>query len=389
MGVRIAYVTESFPPDVNGVAHTAMRVAEQLASRGHEPLIIAPEPARGADRPDRKLDYPVVRVPSLALPLYRGFRVGLPGLKVSAAIANHRTDLVHLSGPVVIGASGRHAAGRQGLPSVAVYATDMAAYARAYFHAGSAGEKLAWRYMRHIHNGATRTLAPSSATASELQARGFERVFLWGRGVDTSRFDPDKRSQPLRARLAPGGEVIVGYVGRLAAEKRLDLLAQVGDLPGVKLVIVGDGPAAQIVRRALPTAEFLGQREGEDLARLYASFDIFVHSGPHETFGNTLQEAAASGLPIVAPAAGGPVDLVEDGATGFLVTPGDGQAIADAVSRLVHDADLRTVQGMAARCSMLNRGWPARCEELIGHYDAVLGQAMAVPMAEEAEARAA
>jgi phosphatidylinositol alpha 1,6-mannosyltransferase len=366
-----------------------MRVAEHLADRGHEPLIIAPEPARGAARPDRKLDYPVVRVPSLALPLYRGFRVGLPGWKVSAAIASHRTDLVHLSGPVVLGASGRASAGRQSLPSVAVYATDMAAYARAYFHAGRAGEALAWRYMRRIHNLATRTLAPSSETAAELQARGFQRVWTWGRGVDTARFDPEKRCQALRAELAPNGEVIVGYVGRLAAEKRLDLLNLVAELPGARLVIVGDGPSAPAVRRALPTAVFLGQREGEDLARLYASFDLFVHSGPYETFGNTLQEAAASGLPIVAPAAGGPVDLVEDGTTGFLVRPLDAGALADAVSVLVRDGDLRAVQGIAARCSVLSRSWPARCDELIGHYDAVLGQAMAVPVAEEAEARAA
>lgn len=389
MGVRIAYVTESFPPDVNGVAHTSVRVAEHLADRGHEPLIIAPEPARGAARPDRKLDYPVVRVPSLALPLYPGLRVGIPGWKVSAAIANHRSDLVHLAGPVVLGASGRAAAERQGLPSVAVYATDMAAYARAYFHAGRAGEAFAWRFMRRIHNGATRTLAPSSATAAELQAHGFERVWLWGRGVDTVRFDPDKRCAKLRAELAPNGEVIVGYVGRLAAEKRLDLLNLVAELPGTRLVMVGDGPSGPAVRRALPSAVFLGQREGEELARLYASFDVFVHSGPHETFGNTLQEAAASGLPIVAPAAGGPVDLVEDGVTGFLVRPADPDALADAVSVLVRDCDLRTMQGMAARCSVLSRSWPARCDELIGHYDAVLGQARAVPVAEEAEARAA
>src|SRR5262245_47587272 len=169
-GVRIAYVTESFPPDVNGVASTAMRVAEQLAARGHQPLVIAPEPARRM--PGIKTEFPVVRVPSVGLPLYPGFRVGLPGPAVRAAIASHDADLVHLAGPVVLGASGCSAAKALDLPVVAVYATDMAAYARTY-HLGSAGEALGWRHLRRIHNAAARNLAPSPATAVMLRPRRF------------------------------------------------------------------------------------------------------------------------------------------------------------------------------------------------------------------------
>jgi len=375
-GVRIAYVTESFPPVVNGVAITAMRVAEQLVRRGHEPIVIAPEPTRGRPRPDAELNYPVVRMPSFALPFYREFRVGLPSPSLHAAIAGHDADLVHLAGPVVLGASGCAAATRLGLPTVAVYATDMAAYARAY-RLGKPGEAAAWRHLRRIHNAVDCTLSPSTATAADLRARGFERVSVWGRGVDTDRFDPGKRSARLRAQLAPDGEVIVGYVGRLATEKRLDLLAGVAVLPGVRLVIVGSGPAEASARRALPTAQFLGQRQGDELARLYASLDVFVHSGPHETFGNTLQEAAASGLPVVAPAAGGPLDLVEDGVTGFLVTPGYAGALTHAVRLLADDWQLRAAQGLAARVSMLDRTWPARGDELVGHYEAVLGRTAA------------
>lgn len=370
--VRIAYVTESFPPDVNGVASTAMRVAEHLAARGHDPVVIAPEPARRL--PSMRTEFPVVRVPSIGLPLYPGLRVGLPGAPVRAAIAGHRSDLVHLAGPVMLGASAGSAARRIGLPVVAVYATDMAAYARAY-RLGSAGESVSWRYMRSIHNSATRTLAPSSATAAALRMHGFERVHVWGRGVDTVRFDPSRRSQKLRGELAPRGELIVGYVGRLAAEKRLDLLSEVMRLPGVRLVIVGAGPAELSVRRTLPAALFLGQRQGDELARVYASLDVFVHSGPHETFGNTLQEAAASGLPVVAPAAGGPLDLVEDGVTGFLVAPGDAAALAGAISMLAVNPELRAAQGASARAAVLGRTWPLRCEELTGHYEAALGVA--------------
>jgi phosphatidylinositol alpha 1,6-mannosyltransferase len=374
VSVRIAYVTESFPPDVNGVAHTAVRVAEHLLSRGHQPLVIAPEPASGVPVPDRGLDFPVARVRSIAVPLYRGFRVGLPGSPVREAIAAHSADLVHLHGPFVLGASGCAAALEQQVPIVAVYATDLPAYARLY-RAGALGESVAWRRLRKIHNAADRNLAPCSATAADLREHGVDRVSVWARGVDCRRFDPAKRSEHLRTVLAPGGELLVGYVGRLAAEKRVDLLAATAALPGVRLVIVGSGPAEAAVRRAVPSALFLGQRGGDQLARLYASFDVFVHSGPHDTFGQTLQEAAASGLPVVAPAAGGPLDLVRDGTTGFLVSPGSGPALASAVARLAADPALRAAQGRAGRQMVLHRSWPLLCDELIGHYADVLESA--------------
>jgi phosphatidylinositol alpha 1,6-mannosyltransferase len=380
VSVRIAYVTESFPPDVNGVAQTALRVAEHLAIRGHEPLVIAPEPAEGQARPDDSLGYPVVRVPSIAIPRYPDLRLGLPGPRLRSALAAHRADLVHLAGPFVLGASGCAAAQRLGLPMVAVYATDMAAYARAY-RTGSVGHRVCWRRLRRIHNSADRTLAPSSASAADLHAHGVDRVWVWGRGVDTRRFDPAKRSARLRADLGAAGEVIVGYVGRLAAEKRLDLLAGVAALPGVRLVITGAGPAEAAARRALPGALFLGPRHGDELAAVYASLDVFVHAGPHETFGNTLQEAAASGLPVVAPAAGGPLDLVADGETGFLVPPGESGPLTEAVARLVADPGLREAQGLAARRGVAGRSWPARCDELIEHYQAVLEGAGTVSVA--------
>jgi phosphatidylinositol alpha 1,6-mannosyltransferase len=348
-----------------------MRVAEHLVSRGHEPLIIAPEPASGVPCPDSAFGFPVVRVRSVAIPCYPELRVGVPGPRVRAAIAEHRAQLVHLAGPFVLGAGAGATAKKMGLPAVAVYATDMPAYARAY-HAGRAGETICWRRLRKIHNNVDRTLAPCTATAAELHAHGIERVWLWGRGVDSARFDPARRSAKLRAELAPGGELLVGYVGRLAAEKRVELLAQVAELPGVRLVIVGSGPAEALARRALPSALFLGKRGGEELATIYASLDVFVHAGPHDTFGNTLQEAAASGLPVVSVAAGGPLDLVRDGQTGFLVPPGDPAAMAGAVAKLAADPALRAAQGRAGRQWMLGRTWPAMCDELIGHYEAVL-----------------
>ncbi len=201
-----------------------------------------------------------------------------------------------------------------------------------------------------------------------------QRVWLWGRGVDTERFDPARRSPLLRHELAPGGEVLVGYIGRLAPEKRADLLWQIAEMPGVRLVIVGSGPTGTALRQTLPRAVFLGPRHGTDLATIYASLDVFVHSGACETFGQTLQEAAASGLPVVAPAAGGPLDIVDHGFTGYLVTPGEAGPLADAVARLVRDPPLRLAMGRAGREKMLSRSWGALSDQLIDHYLSVLGK---------------
>jgi phosphatidylinositol alpha 1,6-mannosyltransferase len=369
--MRIAIITESFPPDVNGVAHCVVRVAEDLVRKGHHPLIIAPEPARDTTDDDRQFPYPVERVPSVPLPGYPTFRLGLPTPRTRRAIARHGTELVHLASPVALGAWGSRVAKAMELPMVAVYQTDLPNYARAY-RLGAVTEAFAWRWLRDIHNAAGRTLAPSSATAADLAAHGMERVRRWGRGVDTERFHPARRDERLRAEIAPGGEVIVGYVGRLAAEKRVDLLTGLARLPGIRLAVTGGGPMEDELRAALPTATFLGMRHGDDLARIYASLDVFVHTGPFETFGQTVQEAAASGLPVIAPAAGGPLDLVAEGVTGYLVPPGDPGALAAAVGRLGGDPERRTRFGEAARRRVLGRTWSALTDELLGHYAAVI-----------------
>jgi phosphatidylinositol alpha 1,6-mannosyltransferase len=370
--MRIAIITESFPPDVNGVAHCVVRVAENLVRKGHHPLVIAPESGRtGAAEADSRLPYPVERVPSVPLPGYPSFRLGLPSPATRKAIVRHRTEVVHLASPVALGAWGSRVARAEHLPTIAVYQTDLPSYARAY-HLGRATEAFAWHWLRDVHNTAGRTLAPSSMTAAELDSRGLERVWRWGRGVDTERFRPSLRDERLRAEIAPDGEVIVGYVGRLAIEKRVDLLAAVAALPGVKLAVTGGGPMEEELRAALPSAAFLGMRYAEDLARIYASLDVFVHTGPFETFGQTIQEASASGLPVVAPASGGPVDLVDDGDTGFLVTPGDADALGAAVRKLAGDPALRARLGGAARRRVLGRTWSALTDELLGHYAAVI-----------------
>ncbi|MGW5031885.1 glycosyltransferase family 4 protein [Streptomyces nigra] len=366
--MRVVIVTESFPPDVNGVAHCALQTARHLVERGHSPVVVAPAPAPGT-RPDAPAPCPVVHVPSLPLPGYPQVRVALPSRRLAATLAEHRADVVHLASPFVLGVRGMAAAARLGIPTVAVYQTDLAGYARTYM---GAGEAAAWRRIRSVHGAADLTLAPSGAALRDLRTHGVPRVALWPRGVDTERFRPDRRDEVLRRELAPNGELIVGYVGRLAPEKRVELLAAACGLDGVRVVIVGDGPSRPALEQALPGAVFLGRRTGDDLARIFASLDLFVHTGPFETFCQTVQEAMASALPVVAPAAGGPLDLVAHGHTGLLVTPHDATAVRDAVRALAAGPALRAAFGAAGRATVEGRTWAAVGDQLIGHYAAVL-----------------
>ncbi|MBV2354565.1 glycosyltransferase family 1 protein [Streptomyces sp. J2-1] len=367
--MRVVIVTESFPPDVNGVAHCALQTARHLVDRGHHPLVVAPATAPGTPAGPAEAPCPVVRVPSLPLPGYPQVRVALPSKRLVAALTEHRADVVHLAGPFVLGVRGMAAAARLGIPAVAVYQTDLAGYARTYL---GAGEAAAWRRIRSVHAAADRTLAPSAAARRDLEEHGVPRVALWPRGVDTARFHPGHRDEALRRELAPDGELIVGYVGRLAPEKQVELLAATCALDGVKVVVVGDGPSRDQLTGALPGAILLGRRTGHDLARIFASLDVFAHTGPFETFCQTVQEAMASGVPVVAPAVGGPLDLVDHGRTGLLVPPRDPHAVRDAVRALAADPALRAAYGTAGRAAVEGRTWAAVGDRLVEHYEDVL-----------------
>jgi phosphatidylinositol alpha 1,6-mannosyltransferase len=225
-----------------------------------------------------------------------------------------------------------------------------------------------WGYLRWVHSHADRTLAPSTATMWTLRARGVDDVHLWGRGVDLDRFHPRHRSASLRSELAPNGEVIVGYVGRLAREKQVERLAPLCRLPGVRVVVVGDGPEAGSLRSAMPSARFVGFRSGDDLGRHVASLDVFVHTGLDETFCQSLQEAMASGIATVAPSSGGPLDLVRHRETGYFWSPEAPESLVGAVDQLVHSEALRQAMGRAGRFEAEQRPWPAIMTQLVDHY---------------------
>ncbi|WP_198144256.1 glycosyltransferase family 1 protein [Frankia sp. EUN1f] len=371
--MRVAVVSESFLPQIDGVTNSVCRVLEHLRDTGHEALVIAPAPAPAARRtaPRSYAGAPVLWSPSAPMPGYPEFRFATPWTGLPAALREFRPDVVHLAAPAGLGAQAAYAARRLGVPSIAVYQTDIAAFATRYGLA--LAERTIWRWLATVHRLASRTLAPSWDAVDTLLSEGVQRVARWSRGVDLERFNPEHRDEALRARLAPNGEVLVGYVGRLAREKRVELLVGAAGMPGARLVVVGDGPCRPALARALPEAAFLGFRTGTELSAAIASLDVFVHTGINETFCQAAQEAKASGVAVVGPAAGGLLDVIDHERTGLHYAPGDPVSMRREVLRLVEDAELRTRLSTAARASVAGCTWHAIGEELLGHYRDVLG----------------
>lgn len=372
--VRVAIVAECFLPEINGVTNSVLRIVEQLDGRGVETLVIAP-----GCGPASYGRTPVERVPAVGLPFYQSLSIGLPTRRVRDILRGWDPDVVHLAAPVVLGAAGVRAARALGVPAVAVYQTDLAGFGARY-GLGFASNAT-WNWLRRVHNQADLTLAPSTLAAWSLRAKGIGPVGIWGRGVDLDRFHPRHRSQLLRRRFAPQGEVVAGYIGRLAAEKQVHLLGHLGGLSGVRTVIVGDGPAAGRLVEQVPTATFVGFRSGAELSAHAASFDVFVHTGANETFCQSIQEALASGVPVVAPAAGGPLDLVRHGDNGLLYPAGDGTMLRQAVAELAGDGERLRALASQARPSVAGRTWSCLVDQLLGHYSDVIGSQQARPAA--------
>ncbi len=363
--LRVLVVTESFLPQINGVTNSVRRVLEHLSAEGHEAELVAPT------GPATYAGFPITRARGANLPFYPDFRLGIETRRrLRAVMLRFRPDVVHIASPATLGYQAARAAAELGIPTVAIYQTDLVGFAERYDVPG--GGRAAAALTRKIHGHVDRTLAPSTASLDQLDAFGVPGLYRWPRGVDLSRFHPRFRDQELRRRIAPDGRLLVGYVGRLAAEKELDLLAHLADDPRYALVVVGGGPEEQRLRALLPQATFLGLLHGDDLSRAYASLDVFVHTGRYETYCQSAQEALASAVPVVAPRAGGPVDVVSDQVTGFLYTPGDGAELASNVDRLVRDPALRTVVGAAALRSVQDRSWQRVLDMLLDHYRATV-----------------
>jgi len=372
--MRVAVITESFLPTVSGVTTSVCRVLDHLARHGHDAIVIAP-----AGAPPRYAGFPVHTVPAIA---YRQFPVGMPSPLVHRLLQDFRPDVLHAASPFLLGAQGIAAANRLDIPAVAIYQTDVAGYAKRN-NLGQA-TSLAWRLVKWVHEGADLTLVPSTASMTDLRRVGLRRLERWTRGVDLVGYHPNHRSDPparaLRARLSPDGEVVVGYVGRIAPEKQVERFRALRGMPGIRLALVGDGPSTEHVRRELAgmPVSWLGRLAGNELSAAYASFDLFLHAGTEETFGQTIQEAHAAGLPVVAPRAGGPIDLIAHGVDGYLFAPDDESDLRRFVARLAEDGALRRRMGEAGRRAVLGRSWESVCGTLLDYYQRAIDERAAI-----------
>ncbi len=359
-----------------GVTNSVTQVLRHLERNGHEVRVVAP---RAVGEPDDAglpgTDVALLR--SFPLPSYPDVRLTVaPVARLEAILREFIPDVVHLASPFVLGWQFLRAADHLGIPTVAIYQTDIPGYAQRYGIPLAAPALTA--HVARIHRRATLTLAPSSSSMRELGELGVDRLRLWARGVDAERFSPSRRSPELRARFSPDGEVVIGYIGRLAPEKQVEDLRALVGLPNTRLVIVGDGPSRAALEAQLPDALFLGFQSGIELAESVASFDLFVHPGENETFCQTIQEALASGVPTIATGRGGPLDLVRNSVTGWLYRPGDLDDLRARVADLAGDAGKRRAFSVAARASVETRTWASLGDELIGHYRDAIAERRAI-----------
>jgi len=365
--MRIAVVTEAFLPQVNGVTNSVLRLLEFCKVQGHDVLIIAPE-SEGA--PTEYLGYKIKHVPSISMK--KLIPMAVPRKYLEPLLEGFQPDVIHLASPIFLGHYVARIAKRAGIPTVSVYQTDIAGFARHY--GLTIAHNTLKKWISRIHQASDITLAPSKWACRDLEQSGVKNVRLWKRGVDLVNFAPTRRDESLRVNIAGSRDkIIVGYVGRLANEKRIDDLAVLDRQPHIKLVIVGDGPAAPRLRKELPNARFVGYQSGTELARYVASFDIFVHTGKHETFCQGIQESLASGVPVIGPDTGGPVDLIEHGVTGLLIDTADSHQLLEAVETLRSHSSLDLMQ-LAARKSVEHRTWDYINQQLMGHYQDAINQ---------------
>ncbi len=363
--LHIALVSETFPPEVNGVANTLGRLCQGLRERGHRLQLVRPRQADDTAPNDDQL----LLTRGWPLPGYAGLQWGQSSLhKLLRRWQRNRPDVLYIATEGPLGLSALRAARRLGIPVVSGFHTNFQQYSDHYGF--GLLTRLLTGYLRWFHNRSRLTLVPSPSQRLELQRRGFERLELLARGVDGQLFHPARRSAALRAEWGLGeDEIAVLHVGRLAAEKNLQLLTRAfrqlqGDLPQqrLRLVLVGDGPLRTQLQAELPEALFCGVQRGEALAAHYASGDLFLFPSLSETFGNVVLEALASGLAVVAFDQAAAAQHIRHGHNGALATPGDEAAFIESARWLLEDPEsLRRVR-LNARQHAGKQGWPAIVE---------------------------
>lgn len=377
---RLAVVTETYPPEVNGVAMSMARVVDGLHRRNHDVQLIRPrQPARLAVQAGApRADVEEVLTKGLPVPLYPNLRMGVPSKRALVRLWSlHRPDVVHIATEGPLGWSALQAAQHLSLPVTSDYRTNFHAYGK-HYRLGLFSKPI-MGYLRKFHNRCDATMVPTETMRAQLAERGFERLTVVGRGVDAQRFDPARRSAAMREGWgASQTDLVLGYVGRLAPEKNLGAVLAAYEAvktlhPRARLVFVGDGPMrAELAARA-PDAVFAGQRSGDDLAAHYAGLDIFLFPSLTETFGNVTTEAMASGCAVVAFDSAAAGELIRSGVNGWLAGAGRESDFVATARLAASDAQARAAVADAARATARRLDWA----DITARFEGVLEQAIA------------
>ncbi|SFB29009.1 Glycosyltransferase involved in cell wall bisynthesis [Lentibacillus halodurans] len=368
--MKIAIITETFIPSTDGVVTRLKACIRYFKNEGHDVRIIAPDLG--------VYEFEGVKiegVPARTLPFYRSKKFSLPTRKVKKMLEAYEPDVVHVVNPALVGMSGVHYAKKLGIPMLASFHTQVPKYADYYNLPIFKG--FLWWYFRKLHNQAELNLCTSEAVKKELEEQNFYNVHVWKRGVDTELFHPDKYDQKMREKLSDGqsNKKLLLFVGRLAPEKEIEKIKSVLDASDeFTLAIVGDGPHRQSLEKHFEGTNtvFTGFMHGEELAKAYASSDLFVFPSTSETLGLVITEAMASGLPLVAAKSGPTCEQIEDNRTGLLYDKDKQGDFTNTVLRFA-DETLRKRLARAARSDIEEMGWDAQSKQVLDYYKEIIG----------------
>jgi len=373
---KIAIFTDTYVPDVNGVAITLKHFTDYLEKKGYEYIVFAPN----SKKEEERFSSQVHRFKSMSFFLYPECRLALPNtFKMKAELQKFQPDIIHIVTPFNIGFFGIRLAKKLNIPVVGSYHTNFDKYLE-YYNLQFL-KNFIWKYMRWFHKPLQRIFVPSNDTIEQLRRKGFRNLKVWPGGVDCELFHPDYSKESVRKKYQIKEEFILSFVGRLAPEKDIDTLMKIAaNIPlelnkKIHWLIVGDGPSKEeMMKNALPNMTFTGYLNGGNLAEVYSASNLFVFPSATETFGNVVIEALASGTPVIGANAGGVKSLVTSNKNGILCEPKKVEEFVRAIETVLTDSQLRMTLSKNARQFALTQSWEAIFDQLMKDYEETLNE---------------
>ncbi|MGG3467443.1 glycosyltransferase family 1 protein [Neobacillus pocheonensis] len=371
--MRIAIFTDTFHPDINGVARTLKHFTNYLESQNITYKVFAPDSLS-----NEYVSSHIRRFKSFSFFLYPECRLAFPNLfRIKSELEKFSPDIIHVATPFNMGLCGVYLSKKLNLPLVGSYHTDFDYYLR--FYDLQFLSKIVWKYMKWFHKPFKKLFVPSSETLIQLKRHGFAHLEIWPGGVDCQLFHPFYEKQAIREELGISKKYLLTYVGRLAPEKDVEtLLAVAKAMPAdlneqIQWYVVGDGPLRKELQKEAPSnMTFTGYLTGERLAEIYSASDLFVFPSPTETFGNVVIEALASGTPVITANSGGVKNIIKSGVTGYLCETGNEAEFVNAILKLLENDILRSTFGIEGRNYALTQSWDKIFAHLLWHYRSIV-----------------